>query len=373
MPKYVEKQFKTIINRLKYIDSWFWCRYTTNPYSGCQHACIYCDARSNRYYLHQDFEETIYVKKNAAKILENKIKSSRTMLRDVVASGGVCDAYQQAEKEFENTRKMLEIFHKYKFPVCLSTKSDLIERDLDIYNDIANDTWCSLGFTITSMDQEVVNFLEPRTSSPENRLRVIKKISQKYPKIEVGVNYMPIIPFLEDSDESIEMVIKSSKEAGAKYILFSAGMTFRDNQGEFFIKKLKERYPDIVQDFLNLYKGNMMPNMNYLIDKTRIVLKYCEKYKMKLRAKRWIPKDYRKMNYIIAEVLLNDAYNKQIHGKSFKSEQWAGLHIQNLKESIVNINNRDKLTELQYITPKIAEKIKPYLKGKSSGTIDSYW
>ena len=43
--KYLHKEFKTAINKLKYPDSWFWSRYTINPYSGCEHACIYCDAR----------------------------------------------------------------------------------------------------------------------------------------------------------------------------------------------------------------------------------------------------------------------------------------------------------------------------------------
>ena len=67
----VYKEFKTALNKLKYPDSWFWARYTTNPYSGCAHACIYCDARSQRYYLDQDFENEVIVKTHFANKLDD--------------------------------------------------------------------------------------------------------------------------------------------------------------------------------------------------------------------------------------------------------------------------------------------------------------
>ena len=89
MARYVEKEFKTIINKLKYIDSWFWARYTINPYSGCEHACLYCDARSEKYYLHHDLDNEIYVKKDVGIKLDKRLKNARTLLPDIVALGGV--------------------------------------------------------------------------------------------------------------------------------------------------------------------------------------------------------------------------------------------------------------------------------------------
>ncbi|MHA1369969.1 MAG: hypothetical protein ACTSWN_02680 [Promethearchaeota archaeon] len=102
MATYQLKKFKTILNKLKYIDSWFWCRYTLNPYSGCEHNCCYCDARSRKYYLHEDFESVIYVKQDADKILDSRLTRARVLLSDVVSIGGTCDAYQPAEKRFRN-------------------------------------------------------------------------------------------------------------------------------------------------------------------------------------------------------------------------------------------------------------------------------
>ena len=78
MVKYSYKEFKTALNKLKYPDTWFWSRYTINPYSGCEHACIYCDARSNRYYLEHDFENEVIIKKDIDKKLNLRIKRART-------------------------------------------------------------------------------------------------------------------------------------------------------------------------------------------------------------------------------------------------------------------------------------------------------
>ena len=83
MVKYRYKEFKTAFNVLKYPDSWFWCRYTINPYQGCEHACIYCDARSQRYYL-DDFENEVVIKSNIDKKLDSRLKRTRTLLPDVI-------------------------------------------------------------------------------------------------------------------------------------------------------------------------------------------------------------------------------------------------------------------------------------------------
>ncbi|MFX1340997.1 MAG: radical SAM protein, partial [Promethearchaeota archaeon] len=233
---YKNKEFKTAINKLKFPDSWFWARYTINPYSGCEHACIYCDARSQRYYL-EDFENEVIIKKNIDKKLDHKIKNARKFLPDVIAAGGVNDAYQQIEMEVKNTRKILKILAKYKLPVNIATKSDLVTRDIDLFRKIANDTWCTIGFSITTLDENLAKFLEPFSSTPEERLEALKTIKCQASNVQVGTYFMPIIPFLEDNEENLKAVIKESKEAKADFLLFSPGLTMRDLQAEYFLKK----------------------------------------------------------------------------------------------------------------------------------------
>lgn len=173
---YAYKDFKSILNKMKFIDNWFWCRYTLNPYNGCEFACTYCDSRSHKYHLHPDFDQEIFVKTNVGTMLDNRLRRARTLLPDVVAIGGTCDAYQPAEAEFKNTRTCLEVLLKHHYPVSLSTKSELILRDLDILSQIADDTWCTVGITVTTVDQELASFLEPNAPSPHTRLETLRQI-----------------------------------------------------------------------------------------------------------------------------------------------------------------------------------------------------
>jgi DNA repair photolyase len=362
--KIIYKEYKTALNKLKYPDSWFWGRYTINPYSGCAHACIYCDARSDRYYLDQDFENEVIVKIDIDKILETKIKNARTLLPDVVAPGGVNDAYQPIELEQKNTYKILKIFQKYKFPINIATKSSLVTRDMSLLNDIAHDTWCTVGFSITTTDEDLASFLEPYSSPPKDRLKAIKEIKEKGPEIQVGTYFIPIIPFLEDNDENLEDVIKQSKKNGADFILFSPGLTLRDSQALFFINKLKKsRYKSILPSLLELFKGKMYPpsnNVNIIHSK---LLKLCKDYNLPIRIKRWIPNDYRKWNYKISEFLLDKEYIEFVAtGKSDSNLKWAGLILNNLTESIIDVSKRGELSKLSNFNSKIVRLVDSKLK-----------
>ena len=366
MVKYTYKEFKTTLNKLKYPDSWFWSRYTLNTYSGCEHACIYCDARSQRYYL-EDFENEVIIKTNFDKKLDQRLKRARTLLPDVIVPGGVNDAYQPIEKKIEHTRKVFQVIAKHKFPINIATKSKLVTRDIDILKKIADDTWCTIGFSISTTNEELAKFLEPYSSSPFERLEALKIIKKKAPNIQVGTYFIPIIPYLADNDENLEDVIKKSKDAGADFILFSPGLTMRDSQALYFINKLKKsKYDHVVKLLLNLYKGQMHPPTDYNRRIHAKVWKLCEKYDVKVRVKRWIPSDYRKWNYKISELLLNTEYIEMLKGRANKTMMWAGLNLNNLEESILDVYERGELSKLRNFTKYIIEFVTPHLeKGKA--------
>ncbi|MFX1571896.1 MAG: radical SAM protein [Promethearchaeota archaeon] len=363
MVKYIYKEFKSVINKLKYPDSWFWARYTLNAYSGCAHACIYCDARSQRYYL-EDFENEIIIKTDFDKKLDLRLKRARTLLPDVIAPGGVNDAYQPIESKVEQTRKVLQVIAKHKSPINVATKSKLITRDGDILKKIADDTWCTIGFSISTTNEELAKFLEPYSSSPAERLEALKIIKNKAPQIQVGTYFIPIIPFLEDNEKNLKDVIKKTKEAGADFILISPGLTLRDLQAEYFIKKLKNsKYQHVVKPLLNLYKGQIHPPADYVQKMHSKLFKLSQKNNLPIRIKRWIPKDYRKWNYKISELLLNKEYLDLVKtGKSNTTMKWAGLKLNNLKESVHNIYKNDKLNQLEGFYKKEIDIIKPYVE-----------
>lgn len=162
MVKVVEKEFKSLLNKYKFIESWFWGRYSINPYQGCQFGCIYCDSRSEKYHLPTDFENEIVVKKNLKAKLEERLKRARTLLPDIVVLAGTSDPYQPIENKFKSTRQCLEVLRKYKYPVHLITKSPLVLADLDLIKEIAKETWACVSITITTPNLEVARFLEKK-------------------------------------------------------------------------------------------------------------------------------------------------------------------------------------------------------------------
>jgi DNA repair photolyase len=361
MVRYTEREFKSILNKRNYIDSWFWDRYGINPYNGCQFGCIYCDSRSRKYYLPTDFENDIIVKKNVKYMLDKRISRARTLLPDVVGMSGASDPYHHAEARFKNTQQCLEILEKHGYPVHMITKSRLVLRDLDLLEQIGKNSWCCVSMTITTTDPEVARFLETRSPSPQVRFNVIKTIKERAEHVQAGVLLIPVVPFLCDSDRQLEDMVKCSKEAGADYLLFG-GMTMRDLQALWFLKHLQERYPELVEGYEELYKfkyntesyeGNYAPKRSYQLRIHKKLLALCDEYGMPYRIKRFIPDDFRRENYLIAEEILNRAYQLQILGKAWSNTHWAGMNIQNLKESIADIARRDELKNIRNVNDEI--------------------
>jgi len=370
--KYEVKQYKGIINKLKLIDSWFWCRYTINPYNGCEHDCVYCDGRSQKYKMQADFEQTIFVKEDAAAMLDARLRRSRVTLPDVVTMGGVCDSYQPAEKEFHVTRNILEVLLKNGFPLFLLTKSDLILRDMDIIAAINQKTWASIAFTITTVDPDIARVLEPGASPPSQRLLAMKEFKDEHPEIQAGIAYMPIVPFIEDSDESIDHVLGGVKDAGGDFVLFAPGMSLREGQQGYFLEKMRITFPREHDLIVMQYVNDAAFKKQYTLKMNKKLLAACKKHGLQHRMKRYIPKDYRKFNYIIAEQLLNESYDLQITGKAWKPLFWAGQNIQNLKESIAAVHARGDLSSIRGITKAIEGKISALLPEKKVSGLDRF-
>ena len=72
-----------------------------NIYRGCQHGCIYCDARSDCYQMNHLFED-IEVKENALQLLERALKTKRKPC--MIGFGAMSDPYIPLEQELRMTR-----------------------------------------------------------------------------------------------------------------------------------------------------------------------------------------------------------------------------------------------------------------------------
>lgn len=260
---------KTLLASHTKPDSWFGCKYNMNLYRGCQHQCIYCDSRSECYQI-ENFAD-ILVKANAIDKLEEELSGKRK--KGVICFGSMNDPYMPIEKERKLTRQALEVIQKYGFPVHMLTKSDLVVRDIDLLAEIAT-SYAAVSFTITTVDDDLARNVEPGASLPSKRLIAMKKLADG--GIYTGVTMMPILPFIEDTNQNIEAVIRQSHKYGAKYILPWIGMTLRDRQRAYYYQKLDTLFPGVrrkyEQAFGERYECNS-PRIGELMELTKRLCK----------------------------------------------------------------------------------------------------
>lgn len=187
-----------------------------NPYRGCEHGCVYCYARQTHEYLGLsaglDFETKILVKEDAPELLREELSSPKWKPQ-VIAISGVTDAYQPVERSLRLTRRCLEVFLEFRNPVMIVTKNQLVTRDIDLLVELARHDAAAVFLSVTTLDAGLARVMEPRTSTPMNRLGAIEALAQG--GVPVGVLVAPVIPGL--TDHEITSIIKAAVEAGARY------------------------------------------------------------------------------------------------------------------------------------------------------------
>ncbi|MHA1450882.1 MAG: radical SAM protein, partial [Candidatus Hodarchaeales archaeon] len=230
------------------IDDWWWTEASMNPYRGCYHDCVYCDGKSEGYYMHSDFGNRIQIKINSPALLENFLRKlgfspvnrdKTSTLADFFPGskasllakqppkfilgigGGVCDVYQPAERKMRVTRKLLEIARDYRFPVQLLTKSSLVLRDIDILSQLP---YANVSFSITLCDEKDRKIIEPRSSSTGERFEAMKTLIET--GIHSGAFFLPILPWIGDTSDNLECLYSRAKDAGAEYAIPS-GLTLK--------------------------------------------------------------------------------------------------------------------------------------------------
>lgn len=185
-----------------------------NPYRGCEHGCIYCYARPTHAYMDLspglDFESKLFAKPNAAELLRKTLSNPRYKCQPI-AFGTNTDPYQPIEKQYGITRELLLVLAKTKHPFTITTKSDLVLRDLDILTALAKENLTCVSISLTTLDNRLSRLMEPRASAPHKRLAAIKALSDA--GIRVIVQMAPVIPAINDME--IETLLKSARAHGA--------------------------------------------------------------------------------------------------------------------------------------------------------------
>ena len=229
--------------------------WSLNPYRGCVHACHYCYARATHTYFglnaDEDFEREIFAKMNVAEALDKDL-SRPSWKGESIAIGTATDAYQPIEGHLKLTRACLETLIRHRNPATVVTKSKLVARDIDLWQELARITEPRVYFTITTLDDEIWRTAEPGTPPPSARLATLRKVSAA--GIPTGVLMAPVLPGITDSEESIFSVARAVAEAGATTF---AALPLRLDPfvREHYFGWVEQAYPDLLgryqRSFLN--------------------------------------------------------------------------------------------------------------------------
>jgi DNA repair photolyase len=228
--------------------------WTINPYRGCEFGCKYCYARYTHEFMERWdstlFETEIYAKDWDPEKFRAELKTVRR--GESIAIGTATDPYQPAERRFGLTRSALEVLATTSGrKVYLTTKSDLVTRDIDLWQAVAEKNEVSVSMTITTTDHVMARLLEPYAPRPDLRLAAVRSLREA--GLRAGVIASPVLPLITDSEESLEAVARAAAAAGA--VSFSANVLFlKPCSQRAFFPFLEDQFPHLVARYRANYE-----------------------------------------------------------------------------------------------------------------------
>ncbi len=228
--------------------------WTINPYRGCEFACKYCYARYTHEFMELrdgvDFERKIYVKQNAAELLRQELR--RVNPGEEIALGTATDPYQPIERRLEVTRAILEELSRHAgLELGIVTKSNLVLRDIDVLQRIAENNQIFVNVTITTLNVDLARILEPRAPRPDLRMETVRKLNLE--GVNAGVICAPVIPSITDSPRDLEALVRATAEAGGKYI-YANPLFLKPCSAAIFLPFLEKEFPQLVDSYQQRYK-----------------------------------------------------------------------------------------------------------------------
>ncbi|HEV2078633.1 MAG TPA: PA0069 family radical SAM protein [Allosphingosinicella sp.] len=224
-----------------------------NPYRGCEHGCIYCFARPTHAFHDLspglDFETKLFAKPDAAALLRAEL-GKRGYVPSPIAIGTNTDPYQPIEGKWRIMRSVLEVLSETRHPVCITTKSDRIVRDIDILAPMAAQGLASAALSVTSLTPEISRTLEPRAPAGRKRLAAIKALSEA--GIPAFVAIAPVVPGV--TDHEIEHILEAAAEAGARGA-FYIPVRLPYEVAPLFRAWLEEHYPDRASKVMSIVRS----------------------------------------------------------------------------------------------------------------------
>ena len=256
---------KSVLNRSALAD------YCINPYIGCEHGCKYCYAESytRRFSKHNEpWGDFVDVKTNAPTILAHEIKHKP---KGEVYISSLTDAYQPLEQKHELTRKLLEILLKHQYPITIQTKSALVLRDLDLIKKFQER---KIGFTITSLGDNIRKQFEPQSSSVEEKMQALSELRAN--GVKTYAFFGPILPFL--SDQNLQEYLNKIAHSGVDYIYVDK-LNLKPGLWQILTNFMEKEFPQLQ----TTWKDILLRKSNYYEDLKKKIDGLCRKLNLECK------------------------------------------------------------------------------------------
>ncbi|BCO36609.1 radical SAM protein [Mycobacterium heckeshornense] len=228
-------------------------RYTVNGYRGCSHACRYCFARPTHEYLDldcgNDFDTQIIVKTNVVEVLRGELRR-RSWRREKVALGTNTDPYQRAEGRYALMPGIIGALAESGTPLSILTKGTLLRRDLPLIARAAAQVPVGVAVSLAVIDPALHRDVEPGTPTPQARLGLITAVRDA--GLDCHVMVAPVLPYLTDSTEHLEALVREIAAAGATGATV-LGLHLRGSTRGWFMSWLARSHPELVARYRELY------------------------------------------------------------------------------------------------------------------------
>ena len=250
--EYFEMDVRSALNRTDSPHLSF--AHSINPYRGCEFGCTFCYARYTHGFFDlnrwQDFEQKIFVKRNAARALERALKSQE-LSGQPIAIGTVTDPYQPAERHFGVTRSLLQVLEKASgLEISITTRSPLILRDLELLTRLDARNSVTVNVSLTTVDDRIARRLEQKAPDPESRLRVVRVLASE--SLATRIFCMPILPGLNSTEAQLRPLFEAAAEYEAEDVAGSP-LFLRPAARARFWPWLEREFPQLVSRYRSLY------------------------------------------------------------------------------------------------------------------------
>jgi len=297
-------------------------------------------------------------------MLDRRLSRRGKKMRDVALLGRHCDPYPPEERSQRLTRILIEVLAKHYYPLHIITTSSLVLRDIDLIREVDELSWVTLSVVMPGISRKTLKSVQPDHPPPDKRIETL--IRFKRSGVQTGIIFNGLYPGVNDHHHELEQLFEKAAELKIDYILFP--MPIFENAMYYFSEyrvDIKTGLPVV-----SAHELRTKEFCDYIRRIQDLIYSLSILYRVPLRMKRYIPSDYRRENYWLAQRLADMGYIRKLQGRSSVHYFKAARRINNLGSDIRNLIGQDEFEGILVNDCEVRAEIDDLLSGRW-GRIDT--